>query len=295
MRRANKDEVARPRAATHQTGRSDRRTFLVGAAVGATAAWVTPSILSIDAAAAATKVVPSFVTSATAYSQSATIFDYSRSITLTTSGVAAGDLWMAVLAYDVRGTINGLPGSPAQVWGPIDADSGTFSIYSTRAYMIARILTAANITGGAFSATFSTPSQSILYGGLRGAAVVYRTPSGLGLPAVQSQAGFGPVGGADVVTSTFPAAASSPTTPNRIVRLGAARGYGGLNALSSAIAWLSGPGTGRVSYNSGNFGDRALWISDEANGSGPVATGTWYRQVAANTQNWVTFTASVVS
>lgn len=288
-------------------GRLQRRRFLIGSAAGAAAGWVIPSMISVDAAAAGSvKTTPGFITKAEAYHQVFPSSPYVRTITLTTSGVKVGDLWLALVAYHVNGTIGGLPGVPAQVWGPVDRNSGTAvwpaanNVYSIRAYLIARVLTASDISGGNHTATFTTGSDSQDYGGLRGVAVVYRGTDPLSLPSVTSTSGFGPVGSGDIVTSTFPTASPVPALPNRVVRLGVARGYGGWNALYGAINWTGGPGTNRSNFDGTNWGDRRIWISDEPDSTGATTTGTWYKQpngalgLAPYTQNWVTFTAAVV-
>lgn len=288
-----------------------RRRFLIGTAAGAAAAtWAVPNIVTIQAAAAGTRATPDFVTSATAFHHRNALLPYARTITLTTpfaNPVQVGDLWLAIVAYDARAgaTLTIPAGLTTLATAQHDAGTSVWpannSVYSVKAYLLARVLTASDISGGQFSTTISTPAaQAIDYGGLRGAAVVYRHPlwNTFSLPTASSNDGFGPVGGGNIVTATFPAAAPAPPTPlrNRIVRFGAARGYGGWYALDPNNDWQSGPGTGRVDYSSNNYGDRALWISDEADNAGASTTGTWYKQRNGNppnTENWVTFTVEV--
>jgi len=83
-----------------------------------------------------------------------------------------------------------------------------------------------------------------------------------------------------------------------VVRMGAARGYGGCNALSSDNDWLTWPGTGRVDFSAGNEGDRALVISEQTSNAGAAAAGTWYSQarivvICGQPSNWVTYTVKL--
>lgn len=278
----------------------DRRTFLKKAGVAGAAAWTAPVLLSQAAAAQGTPpiVPPSFVTGSTATGwHGPDIAD--KAITLTSGSAAnplqAGDLFVAILAYHVSGTIVS-PGAGWTVVGPNSTGDG--GIYSVATLFVARLLTAADLSSGVFSHTFQATGADLTWGGFRGAASVYR---GTNLQvAVTSATGNGPTASGDIVTATFPATTATPPTPNVIVRLGAGRGYGGCNATSGNNDWRTWPGTGRVDFSSDNEGDRPLVISDQTDGSGASATGTWYRQaqiaiLCQHGSRWSTYTAAITN
>lgn len=311
-----------------------RRRFIVGSAAGAAIAWSVPSITTIDAAAAGTKATPQHFAGGDAFDlaiNGSTLSNYVRTVTLTsgttTNPVNPGDLWIGVIAFDVRETVNGLPatGTNVATWGPIDRNSGTSvspavkEDYSVRAWVVARVLTASDITSGVHQVTFTSNNAAIDRGSLRAAALVYRDPLGgqMTLPTGTTDSGFGPpnssAGGP--INATFPAIAPAPTSPNQVLSIGVARGYGGWNALEPDISWLSGPGAHRINFNGHNpstghatggslttvndHGGRAIWISEQADSDGSAAAGTWYKQpdrsVFGNpkTENWVTFSLAL--
>lgn len=295
-----------------------RRRFIVGSAAGAAIAWSVPSITTIDAAAAGTKATPQHFADG-----NSTVIDfdskitgtYTRTVTLVSGSagkpVEVGDLWIGVIAFDVREPIHGLPapGPGVAVWGPVDRNNGTSvwpnvkEAYSIRAYVVARVLTSADISSGVHQATFSSDNVDVDRGSMRAAAVVYRDPLGgqMALPRAVTNSGFGPPNTATggPINATFPAITPAPTSPNQVLSIGVARGYGGWNALEPDISWLSGPGTNRINFNDTDHGDRAIWISEQADSDGSAAAGTWYKQpdrsVFGNpkTENWVTFSLAL--
>lgn len=260
------------------------------AGLGAAALWTTPVVLTLSASPALGSpiVPPAFVAGSVA-----TAFDgpsvSGKSITLTSPNVQVGDLWMAILAYHFSGTINTPSGAGWNASTVVAANGGGSNLYSVRSVVIWRVLTASDISGGSFSQTFTASGSDLTYGGFRGAAVAYR---GTALVAnvtangTSQGPGFGSSAGV-----TFPAASPPGASPNVVVRLGAARGYGGYLAGQN-INWTSFPGTGRVNYNANNTGDRAVAISEQPNDAGAAAGGSYYT-ATFGARNRTTFTAVV--
>jgi hypothetical protein len=271
---------------------SSRRDLIKKGAIGAAVAWTAPTVLSSPALAGPgtdPPVIPPAFVAGSADSEYVGAISGSRSITLTSGNVTAGDLWIAIASYSTDGSLNYPTGTGWFASGPISSGTG---IYSVESVVIWRVLTAGDISGGSFSQQITTSSNDITFGGLRGAAVAY---SGSNLAAtVTSAQGTGSNSG-DNRTSQFPAATGAPLSGNNaIVRLGSARGYGGWFAFSNNIDWTAWPGTARVDYNADNEGDRALIISEQVDNPGNQANGTWYRQfIGAN--NNTTFTAAITA
>lgn len=276
------------------TGHLGRRRFVAATAAGAAAAWVAPTVLSMQAAAAQSifPVPPDFITSDAAYDGPA-IGSSTRMLkpvvgSLATP-VAAGDLWLCLIAYSQQGAVINIPANISgvqQSWGPEDSGTG---IYSVRTYLIARVLQTSDISGGTYAppATFRTNNDPSTYGGLRVSAAVYRDPNGapLALPAVAQGNGTGGV--------TFPALGSTPPTPNKVVRLGALRGYGGLD-VGGPINWVTIPGTVRDNNFLSNHGDRAIAIGDSDNSTGGGMGAAWnYAGATGTDRNWTAWTVAI--
>jgi len=256
-------------------GGGDRRDFLKKAGVGAAAAWTAPMLLSTTAHAQGTDPqAPEFVPGSadTGFSGPTT---GTRSVTLTSGSAGQpllpGDLWIGLGAYSQAGALNPPSGPGWTVW---PAESGGDGIYSVQGIVVTRVLTAADIVSGQFTATYTTSSNDATFGGLRAAAVAYRgtdltvAVTGLGV----TQGGSTP----STATVTFPAAIPTPAaTPNAVVRLGAARGYGGYLA-GQDINWQGSLGTDRVNDNSSNTGDRALAISEQIDGTAVAQTRDYF-------------------
>lgn len=294
-----------PESADDRSGLNRRSLITKGAVAGGTL-WIAPAILSVSPAAASLPF--GYIVGSEAYGIAGphlgTGGGGTKTITLTSAGVTPGDLWIGIVAYSgaadasVTNTAGGVTMSPFQ------RQDGGADIYSVGASVVYKKLTAADISGGSFSATFQTSNNNALYGDIRGSAVAYGGANVVG--AVATTKGMS-ADTATTATVTFPAATGAPvSTPNVVLHLGAARGYGGWNAFFPTIEWTSAPGTERVDFHGGygghegNLGDRALVISEEADSTGSsTSSGTIYGQSrtfivsVSDFRNWVTFTVVV--
>ncbi len=247
------------------SGALSRRRMIGGAAVGAGALWVAPSIVGMTTPAAAASICPNEVVTArdVDYGPRPFLGSAPRSITLSPTGLQAGDVWVMIAAYRGGDTIN-TPTGITGLSGPLSTTGGGTDIYSVRVVVYWKTLVATDLTAGTFTAAVTTSSDGITSGGLRAACTAFRAGSAISGSGGATNTGNGG-------TATFPAPLSVPSSNFITVRLGASRGFGGCGGTSN---WTSPPATSLVNYNTGNTGDRAIVISASCNDAG-TATGTW--------------------
>jgi hypothetical protein len=152
------------------------------------------------------------------------------------------------------------------------------------------VLTPADIVGVKFNSTVTSGGDGPQFGGIRYAGVAYR---GSNLTAtVKGNAVKQDAGTGSTADATFPAV-TPPSANNVVLRLGAARGYGGYLA-GHTIKWTSAPGTWRNESSQGNYGDRALVISEQVNSNGAAAAGKYDTALWGN-RNRVTYSIAITS
>jgi hypothetical protein len=239
---------------------------------------IVASLLTLTSAPAQAATTPVYVAgSAAAGFQGPYAGWQARTVTITSYNVQPGDLWVGIAAYHGDGGL-AIAGEGWNQPSPYNA-GGPRDIYGTRAWVFWKVLTAGDISGGTFTASVTTGADPAFFGGVRFSGVAYRgsnlTATVAGSAVSQGAAAF--VSYADV---TFPAVGVGSST-NVVLRMGAARGYGGYLAGQN-IKWTSWPGTARVNASSGNTGDRALVISEQPNGNGAAASGRYYTALTGN-------------
>lgn len=291
-----RDEINKE-SQTGGNGHLGRRRFVAATAVGAAAAWAAPTVLSMQSAAAQSvfPLPPDPITTYQGYDGPTGGNSVRRIKPTTGSGaapLATGDLWLCIVSYYGGTTLTNLPAPVSGVQQIWNISQGT-GIYSVKSWLIARVLQAGDVVGGVYTppATYQSGNDPATYGALRASAIAYRDPNGgpLVLPAaaeVAQNSGTGNV--------SFPALGTTPAIPNKVVRLGSVRGYGGLD-IGGPIAWTSIPGTSRDHNASGNHGDRAIAIGDVDDDPAGSASGTWNKAGAgAGDQNWTGFTVAIL-
>ena len=267
--------------------RCTRRVLMRQLALGGALVLALPAFVATSASAVTT---PTFVAGSQA---SAFVGPYAsgfhtRVVTVTSANVQAGDLWVGLAAYNGDGGLN-IQGTGWSAPTPHNA-GGPGDIYSTRAWVFWKVLAPSDVVGGRFSATIVTGADGAQFGGARFAGLAYRgarlTATVAGSAVAQGAGGL-----ASTADVTFPAVATP--AGNTVVRLGAARGYGGYLA-GQGIHWTSAPGTTRIAASDGNTGDRAIVISEQPNGSGAAASGQYFTALWGN-RNRVTYTVAISS
>jgi hypothetical protein len=263
-----------------------QRPFIVRVAIMATIAAILVTGLSATQASAVT--TPTFVAGSAANGFAGPGNGTGKPVTITSSNVQAGDLWVGIASYYGDGTAI-ISGSGWNAPAPYNAERIS-AIYGVRAWIFWKVLTPADVVGGKFTSTVTSGGDGAQFGGIRYAGVAYRgsnltaTVSG---DAVHQSAGTG-----SYADATFPAVAP-PSVNNVVLRLGAARGYGGYLA-GHTIKWTSAPGTVRNESSQGNYGDRALVVSEQVNSNGAAAAGR-YDTALWGSRNRVTYSIAITS
>jgi hypothetical protein len=229
------------------SGRGIGRRQLIGKlAVGGALVWTTPSLLSTAAGAQGSGLV-GFVAVSNAEVPNPPNNSSSQNMVVNTpSGVATGNLMLAVVAIDHLDTM-ATPGGWTLVSGPNDVTGGGRNV---RSYLFRRTVTATEPTTHTFVITVTGNNHGVG----RVAVAAYSAPTPPSVNAMQRNLNSTPS-----FMPAWPSVAAAPMS--LVVRLGAASQTTGGNVL----AWTSPNPAGSVRLQNTpllNTGSRTLHISD---------------------------------